>query len=122
MDTVFCLYLVMEIRVLLYVKIVKKQLVLQSGKVWFDNALHDPLDLASVLKWVTLLPLVQQGPTNGLTGGISTLSSIVPHWDSESGLLLPSWGWFWVDLLIFFPHKVSDLPIPLYRTSVCHTR
>ena len=25
----------------------KKQLVQKSGKVWFDNAMHDPLDLAS---------------------------------------------------------------------------
>ena len=39
-------------------------------KVWFDNALHDPPDLASDLKRVTLLPLVQQGPHNGLTEGM----------------------------------------------------
>ena len=44
----------------------KKQLVQKSGKVWFDNAMHDPLDLASSLLLVTLFPLVQQGPHNGL--------------------------------------------------------
>ena len=31
------------------------------------------------------------------------LTPLVP----SDGLLVSSWGWFWVDLRIFFPHKLS---------------
>ena len=44
----------------------KKSWFFKNGKVWFDDASHDPLDSASDPLLVTLLPLVQQGPHNGL--------------------------------------------------------
>ena len=75
MDTVFRLYLIE--RVWLYVKIVKKvgSVLGKFGLTLLHTILWTWLLFSNV---VTLLPLVQQGPTNGLIRGISTLSSIVP--------------------------------------------
>ena len=43
----------------------------------FDNASHDPLDSASDPLLVTLLPLVQQGPHNGLLRVLSRRSPLL---------------------------------------------
>ena len=49
----------LELVILQKIKVLK---VGSEWKVWFDSALHDPLDLALSLLLVTLLPLVNQGP------------------------------------------------------------